>query len=62
MPRSLSQLYAHLIFSTKDRFLFLKDYARGRVHGYLATVVHDKGSPFVVVGGIDDHMHLLLAN
>jgi len=62
MPRSLSQLYAHLIFSTKDRFPFLKDYARGRVHGYLATVVRDMRSPFVVVGGIDDHVHLLLAN
>jgi len=59
MPQSLSQLYAHLIFSTKDRFPFLKDDVRGRVHGYLATVVRDMGSPFVVVGGIDDHVHIL---
>ncbi len=59
MPQSLSQLYAHLIFSTKDRFPFLKDDIRGRVHGYLATVVRDMGSPFVVVGGVDDHVHIL---
>ena len=59
MPQSLSQLYAHLIFSTKDRFPFLKDDIRERVHGYLATVLRDMGSPFVVVGGVDDHIHIL---
>jgi len=59
MPQSLSQLYAHLIFSTKDRFPFLKYDIRGRVHGYLATVLRDMGSPFVVVGGVDDHIHIL---
>ena len=44
MPQSLSQLYVHLIFSTKDRFPFLKDDIAFRVHGYLATVVRDMGS------------------
>ena len=59
MPQSLSQLYAHLIFSTKDRYPFLKDDIRDRVHAYLATVLREMGSPFVVVGGIDDHVHVL---
>jgi len=59
MPQSLSQLYAHLAFSTKDRFPFLKDDVRDRVHGYLATVLRDMGSPFVVVGGVEDHVHIL---
>ncbi len=30
-----------------------------RVHGYLATVVRDLDSPFVVVGGVADHVHIL---
>ena len=59
MPQSLSQLYAHLIFSTKDRRPFLKDDIRQRVHGYLATSLRDMGSPFVVVGGVEDHVHIL---
>ena len=59
MPQSLSQLYAHLIFSTKDRFPFLRDDIRERVHGYLATTLRDMGSPFVVVGGVEDHVHIL---
>ena len=59
MPQSLSQLYAHLIFSTKDRFPFLTDDIRERVHGYLATTLRDMGSRFVVVGGVADHVHIL---
>ncbi len=59
MPQSLSQLYAHLIFNTKDRFPFLKGEIRDRIHGYFATVVRDMGSQFVVVGGNDDHVHIL---
>lgn len=59
MPQSLSQLYAHLIFSTKDRLPFLKDDIRQRVHGYLAATIRDMGSPFVVVGGATDHVHIL---
>jgi hypothetical protein len=54
MPQSLSQLYAHLIFSTKDRYPFLRDDIRDRVHAYLATVLRDMCSPFVVVAGIED--------
>lgn len=59
MPQSLSQLYAHLIFSTKDRFPFLEDDIRHRVHGYLAPTLRDMGSPFVVIGGVADHVHIL---
>ena len=51
MPQSLTKLYAHLIFSTKNRKPFLDDEIRPRLHGYLATVVRDLDSPFVLVGG-----------
>jgi REP element-mobilizing transposase RayT len=59
MPQSLTKLYAHLIFSTKDRKPFLDDRIRPRVHAYLATVLRDLDSPFVVVGGVVDHVHIL---
>jgi REP element-mobilizing transposase RayT len=59
MPQSLSQLYVHLIFSTKDRLPYLKQNIRDRVHGYLATSLRDMGSPFVIVGGVEDHVHIL---
>ena len=59
MPQSLTQLYAHLIFSTKNREPFLGDDIRANVHGYLAELVRDYGSPYVVVGGVADHVHIL---
>ena len=51
MPQSLTKLYVHLIFSTKNRERFLDDEIRERVHGYLATVIRSIDSPYVVVGG-----------
>ena len=59
MPQSLTKLYAHLIFSTKNRKPFLNDEIQPRVHGYLATVIRDLESPFAVVGGVADHVHIL---
>ncbi len=57
MPQSLTKLYAPLVFSTKHREPFLDETIRPRIHGYLATVIRDLGSPWVVVGGIADHVH-----
>ena len=59
MPQSLTRLYAHLIFSTKNRETFLDDEIRPRVHGYLATTLRDLESPWVKVGGVADHVHIL---
>ena len=57
MPQSLTKLHAHLIFSTKNRERWLHDQIRPRVHGYLATVIRDLDSAWVVVGGVEDHVH-----
>ena len=59
MPQSLTQLYTHLIFSTKHREPYLDSDIRPKVHGFLATVVRELDSPYVVVGGVTDHVHLL---
>lgn len=59
MPQSLAKLYAHLVFSTKNRQPFLDDAIQTRVHGYLATTIRNLDSPWVVVGGVADHVHIL---
>jgi REP element-mobilizing transposase RayT len=59
MPQSLTRLYAHLIFSTRNREPFLAEAIRPRVHGYLATIIRDLDSPWVVVGGVADHVRIL---
>jgi putative transposase len=61
MSQSLVQIYVHLIFSTKARWPFLKDDAlREQVHAYLVGICRGQDSPAIQVGGVEDHVHLLL--
>jgi REP element-mobilizing transposase RayT len=60
MPQSLSAVYIHLVFSTKDRRPFLRDKAtRGALHSYLGGVSKQLDCPPILVGGVEDHIHLL---
>lgn len=60
MPQSLAQVYLHIVFSTKHRYPWLKSkQLQGEVHAYLAATLNNLGCPCLVVGGIEDHVHLL---
>jgi REP element-mobilizing transposase RayT len=60
MSQSLAQIYLHVVFSTKHRVPYLQDPAlRERTHGYLAGACHNLGSPSIIVGGVEDHVHVL---
>ena len=59
MPQSLSRVILHIIFSTKNRELWLDSEVRPRMHAYLATICRDLDVEFVQVGGVADHVHLV---
>jgi REP element-mobilizing transposase RayT len=59
MPQSLSKVILHIIFSTKNRELWLDSGVRLHMHAYLATVCRDLGVDFVQVGGVSDHVHIV---
>src|SRR5438552_7498817 len=59
MPQSLSKVILHIIFSTKNRELWLDSGVRPRMHAYLATICRDLGADFVHVGGVSDHVHIV---
>ena len=60
MPQSLVQIYVHIVFSTKHRKPFLKDKEfRERTHRYLAGICKNLNSPALIVGGVEDHVHIL---
>lgn len=60
MPQSLSAVYIHLIFSTKDRRPFLRDRElRAALHGYMGEISKRLDCPPIRVGGVEDHVHLL---
>ena len=60
MPQSLSVVYLHLVFSTKDRWHFLRDPTiRGEMHAWLGSASGQLQCPSVLVGGVEDHVHVL---
>ena len=62
MAQSLSRLWTHLIFSTKDRFPFLTDKVlRKEMHAYLAEMLRKHDCETLIVGGVEDHTHSLFA-
>jgi REP element-mobilizing transposase RayT len=62
MAQSLSRLWTHLIFSTKNRFPFLSDKViRAEMHAYLAHMLRTYDCETQIVGGVDDHVHALFA-
>src|SRR5512133_3067666 len=60
MPQSLSAVYIHLVFSTKERRPFLRDETvRTSVHSYLGGISKQLGCAPLIAGGMEDHVHLL---
>jgi REP element-mobilizing transposase RayT len=60
MPQSLSAVYIHLVFSTKDRRPWLRDRSlRQSLHAYVGSVSKQLDCPALIAGGIEDHVHLL---
>ena len=62
MAQSLSRLWTHVIFSTKNRFPFLFEHRmRSDMHAYLATVSRSHDCETLIVNGTADHVHMLFA-
>ncbi len=59
MPQSLCKNFVHLIFSTKNREPFLKEDVRSEMYSYLGGILRSWDSPSIIIGGIEDHIHIL---
>lgn len=60
MSQSLSKILLHVVFSTKERRPFLRDREfRDEMHRYIGGILNGLDCPPVVVGGVEDHVHIL---
>jgi putative transposase len=60
MSQSLTRIYIHLVYSTKHRQAFLTDASvREKMHAYLAGTCNNLDCPALIVGGAEDHVHIL---
>ena len=62
VPQSLAKILVHTVFSTKDRRPFLRDKPlRDELHRYLGGILTHLECQPIIVGGVEDHVHLLCA-
>ncbi|QDV73082.1 IS200/IS605 family transposase [Botrimarina mediterranea] len=60
MPSTFSSLSYHLVFSTKLRQPLLTVEIRPRVYEYIGGLIRAEGGSLTQIGGVEDHVHLLL--
>jgi len=61
MGSTYYSLHHHVVFSTKERRPFIRPEWRARLHEYLGGAVRGLGGVAECVGGVEDHVHLLLS-
>ena len=59
MSQSLSKIYVHLIFSTKNREPLITDDIKDELFNYLGGVCKKLECNPLQVGGYKDHVHIL---
>ncbi len=59
MAQSLSQIYIHIVFHTKNSHVYIPSYLRDRFYSYITGIIRKKGSIPLEVGDMFDHIHIL---
>src|SRR4028119_158742 len=60
MPSTHTSLHYPLVFSTKDRLPLITADWREDLYGYMGGIVKNQGGVLLAIGGIEDHVHLLV--
>ena len=61
MANTYTSLHYHVVFSTKNRQPFLGEAIRERLFAYLGGISRENGMNALEIGGVADHVHLLLS-
>lgn len=61
MANTYTQLYTHYIFSTKHHYPLIQPEFEQRLYKYITGIGREKGYPVLAVGGMADHLHVLVS-
>lgn len=61
MAHSFTSALFHCVFSTKDRRPFINDTLATQLHPYLGGIAREINARALTIGGVEDHVHLLLS-
>ncbi len=59
MGQSLSQLYVHLTFGTKERYPFISEQIEPELHSYMSGILKNKECSALKINSVPDHIHIL---
>jgi len=59
MGSTFFSLHYHIVFSTKERRPGIRTEWRPRLHSYLGGIIRGVNGVAEIVGGVEDHVHLL---
>jgi putative transposase len=60
MPHTYSKLLVHVVWCTKERVATIAPEIRSDLHAYIGGIVREDGGTAITVGGVADHVHLLV--
>ncbi|CAG0982325.1 hypothetical protein PHYC_01834 [Phycisphaerales bacterium] len=61
MPSSFTSLKTHIAFSTKNRVPMIDSELQPRLFQYIGGICRKKKCTLLAAGGVEDHVHLLVA-
>jgi len=60
MAQSLSKLYVHIVFHTKNNLIKIRKEDRQELYAYMGAIIKDNNSIPIIINGVDDHVHAFL--
>jgi putative transposase len=60
MASTLTNLLYHIVFSTKDREPLIRTAFRDELEKYIAGIVRNEGGILLGIGGMPDHLHVVV--
>jgi putative transposase len=60
MATTFANLLYHVVFSTKDRLPLIRNEIRESLYEYMGGIIRSEGGILLEIGGMPDHVHLLV--
>lgn len=61
MANTYVKNFIHVVFHTKDKCVLMLASDLDRIHGYIGGIVRGLGGEAIQVGGMTDHVHMLVS-
>ena len=61
MANTYTQIYIHHVFAVQNRICLIQNSWRDELYQYMTGTIHNKGHKLLVIGGMPDHIHILVS-